>query len=207
MEAKLHCRLFRKGSLLQPDEFFIRLEPEFVMKRSPDPIVLLLLALSLGTNVFLYRHQVRAGRAIEPLRVGQQVPEFTATSFGGDVVRVRFDRPVVLYVFSPSCIWCERNLENARRLAAHVAGKYEFIAVALDGKNLSEYLKRQQLAWTILTNVPAQVQQAYGMLTTPQTIVVGTRGRVLHVWSGAFMGDTASEIERAFGVRLTRVER
>lgn len=183
----------------------MRLGMEVEMRRSPDRIVLVLLALSLGTNVFLYRHQTSAARPIRPLQVGQQVPEFTATSLHGDVIRVRFDRPVLLYVFSPSCIWCERNLENAKRLAAHITGQYQFVAVALDSRNLSEYVAKKQLAWTIVTDVPAQIRQTYRMLSTPQTIVIGTGGNVLHVWTGAFTGNTASEIERAFGVKMARI--
>jgi peroxiredoxin len=175
------------------------------MRRSPDPILLLLLATSLGTNVFLYRHHTPV-RAVEPLRVGQQVPELVATSLDGDLVRFRFDKPAVLYVFSPSCIWCERNLENARHLAMDVRGKYEFIAIASDSNKLREYLDSKHLSWRVLTDVPQHIRTAYRIAGTPQTIVVGTGGKVLHVWPGAYRGNIADEIERTFGIKLPGIK-
>ena len=171
------------------------------MKRSPDPILLLLLAVSLGTNVFLYRHRTPV-HASQPLRVGQQVPEFVATSLDGRLDRLRFDKPVVLYVFSPSCVWCERNLDNAKQLAMDVTGKYEFVAIASDTNELREYVERKHLAWRIFTNLPQNIRRAYGIAGTPQTIVVGAGGKVLHVWPGAYRGNTADEIERTFGIKL-----
>ena len=170
--------------------------------RSPDPILLVLLAASLTTNIYLFHYKSLSGRPVERLEIGQQVPEFVATSIRGDVLRIRFDKPVILYTFSPSCVWCERNLDSARQLAAHVRGKYEFVALALDSKNLEQYVKDNDLSWTVVKNVPANVREAYRMVGTPQTIVVGAGGNVLHVWTGAFLGDIASEIERAFGLKL-----
>ncbi len=105
-------------------------------------------------------------------------------------------------VFSPSCVWCDRNLDNARRLESHVAGKYQCVAVALESKNLREYVAKNGLEWTIVANISPEVQKAYGMAGTPQTILIDSGGTVRHVWSGAFLGGSASEIEQVFGVKL-----
>lgn len=173
-----------------------------MLRRSPDPLLLVLLAVSLTANVFLYRHYRPTMPLMPESSVGQQVPEFVDTSLGGGTVPVRFNKPVVLYVFSPSCVWCDRNLDNARRLESHVAGKYQFVAVALESKNLREYVAKNGLEWTIVANISPEVQKAYGMAGTPQTILIDSGGTVRHVWSGAFLGASASEIEQVFGVKL-----
>ena len=39
--------------------------------------------------------------------------------------------PTILYIFSPRCLWCASNLENAKALASGTNGRYRFIALSL----------------------------------------------------------------------------
>jgi peroxiredoxin len=176
------------------------------MRRVFDPLLLVLLALSLAANVHLYRRQsVIAGPVIEPLAVGQRLPEFKAIALDGGTVTLTFARPTILYTFSPSCIWCERNLDNARQLAVHSSRDYDFVAVALDDKNLVEYLSDRNLSWRVVKQVPSAIRQACRMTGTPQTIVVDMGGTVRHSWTGAYINEVAEEVESALNVRLPGV--
>jgi peroxiredoxin len=171
--------------------------------RRADPVILALLALSLSANVYLYRLQPASVPVITPLEAGERVPEFAAKGLGGEHVDVRFrTRPVVLYTFSPTCGWCERNLDNAREVARRVAGRYDFIGVALDSRNAEHYLRERQLGWRVIKDVPADVKRAYRMAGTPQTIVIGIGGVVRKAWSGAYDGKIASDVEEFFGLTL-----
>ena len=38
--------------------------------------------------------------------------------------------PTILYHFSPSCSWCERNWENVRTLIRETRGRYRFVGIS-----------------------------------------------------------------------------
>jgi len=53
-----------------------------------------------------------ASVADQMLRVGTTVPLITAKRLGGGNETISYsgsDRPTVLYVFTPQCIWCQRK--------------------------------------------------------------------------------------------------
>ena len=114
-------------------------------------------------------------------------------------MRFSFDkRPTVLYAFTPTCVWCERNLNNARALAQKVSPTAEFVGIALQSAALDEYVARAQLEdWTILTDLDDATKEAFGLGNTPQTIVVDVGGRVKHVWTGAYIGSVADQVKDA----------
>lgn len=168
-----------------------------------DPLVLLLLALSLGANVYLYRNAPKSAAAVEHLRPGDRVPSLSGTDLSGNPLSVTFEsRPAVLYAFSPSCVWCDRNQDNATQLAEHVRGEYDFYAIAVDGTNLEAYVRERAISWRIIRDVPTETYGAYRMGTTPLTIVIDTGGIVRYVWPGAFAGSVKEDVERAFGLSL-----
>lgn len=173
------------------------------MRRLADPLLLALLALSLSVNVYLYRGLRDPVRPVGSVKPGDHVPEFSAPSSRGGVVDVRFgSRSTILYVFSPKCSWCARNLANARALERQTAGRYQFFAIALDDSDLEGYLAHNALDWPVLTRLPDQVQKAYHFGITPETVVVDTGGAVVHVWAGAYEPHVARDIDLKLGVRL-----
>ena len=173
------------------------------MRRIADPVLMALLALSLCANVYLYRYHDHAQYArVGALRIGDRVPPLDGELTTGGRIRLNFDgRPVVLYIFSSTCGWCERNLENARTLAEGVATRYEFVALALGDEDVAEYLRERHLTWRVARVAP-EVQRAFRLGPTPQTLVIGPGGRVLHVWTGAYTGTTAESVEQTLGVTL-----
>jgi peroxiredoxin len=177
------------------------------MRRFADPVLLTLLVASLAANVYFVRHRGQPPKARPQLQLGAKVPEFTATRIDGGPLAVRYRaKPVILYIFSPACHWCERNLRNANALAVATRAEYEFVGLSLTDANLEKYVRENRIGWDVGSKVPASAQEAFGMGGTPETIVVGPGGTVLHVWQGAFVGTVAADIQRAFGVRLPGLE-
>ena len=88
-----------------------------------------MLVCSVGLNVLLARkvNQLRsaqnASAADRLLKIGTNVPPITAMRLGGQVETISYassDRPTVLYVFTPQCGWCTRNLDNLKALLEQI---------------------------------------------------------------------------------------
>ena len=100
-------------------------------------IAMIALAISVGGNVALISKLSTAQWPSEPprpLEPGTSVLPFRAADDNGNSVMVNYqtDRPTVLYFFSPSCGWCERNWSNIRSLANETKGKYRFVLVSTE---------------------------------------------------------------------------
>src|SRR3954464_1558253 len=84
-----------------------------------DVVILGLLVVSLTVNVVLaLRSPARAGvgpsRPV-PLAVNSQAPPFEGTGSDGRRMTISYgpdENNVLLYVFSPTCHWCDRNKAN-----------------------------------------------------------------------------------------------
>lgn len=172
------------------------------MRRAIDPLLLLVLAASLGLNVYQYRTRVSYARPLQPLVVGTVLPALEGKSPNGAPSRVSFQRPTILYVFSPTCIWCEKNLRNVEHLRNVTHVTYDFVAVSIQSFALKKWLADKKVEWPIVTDLDPSLARKYGLGSTPQTIVVERGGRVLHVWSGAFGASVGPEIEKVFHISL-----
>ena len=170
-----------------------------------------LLAASVLLNVFLAR-KITSLRKSESLRaeeealgVGSPAPPITGLTVDGTQLTLRFDDvrvPTVLYVFSPQCGWCEKNLDNSRALIAQAGPNYQVVGLAMTRVGLKDYLVRNHLDLRVFANLDPATVAAYRLGGTPTTIVVGPERRVLKVWSGAYQERIRKEIEAYLHVRL-----
>jgi hypothetical protein len=108
-------------------------------------IVFTILGASLGLNVYLAtRPRVNVYTPLESsLKAGATMPAIQADQVGG--VRAVLDwkaegasRPILLYVFTPTCHWCSRNLANIRALATARNGEYRVIGLSLSATGVGE---------------------------------------------------------------------
>ena len=187
-------------------------------QRQPDEgttfnpiIVVSLLLASLFLNIFLARKISRLNAAIEAmkseerLQVGTRVPPLEGHSVEGTPQRLDYGDvkvPTVLYVFTPQCVWCARNIHNFRALIASSGPRYRIVGISLSKDNLKQYLERENLALTVFTDLPESARINYRFGGTPTTIVVSPEGKVLRVWMGAYSDPNRDEIERYLGVQL-----
>ncbi len=173
------------------------------MGRHADSVLLLLLLVSLSGNIYQSRYAGAVQPPVQVLHVGDRVPALIGKRLDGSDVSLNFgSRPTILYVFRPSCAWCERNLDNAKALAAQAKDKFDFVAVATEDQGLDKYIKDQKLDWNVLRNATDETVRAFRLGPTPVTLVIGTGGEVIHAWAGAYGGSTAKSIEALFGVSL-----
>jgi hypothetical protein len=170
-----------------------------------------LLAASLATNVWIFRARDQRKSRSAPLLVeGTALPPLrgTALADGADAtIAFAADRPTAIYVFTPQCIWCARNLASIKALARERGAEYRFVGLSLHEEELQEYVARNPLGFPVYSQLSLEIRRAYRLGVTPALIVVSTEGRVLRTWRGAFSGRQASEIESYFRVRLPAITR
>ena len=170
-----------------------------------------ILLFSVALNVVLAR-RVRsvtyarwAGVSNYKLNAGATVPPIAANRLGGQQETVSYqsvDRPTVLYVFTPTCTWCARNMENLKTLVNKESGRYRFVGLSLSAEGLAEYTAKNELKFPIYSGLSTETKQAYKLTGTPQTIVVSPEGKVLQNWMGVYVGDQKTQVEAYFHVSL-----
>jgi hypothetical protein len=169
------------------------------------------LAVSVTLNVLL-AHRVRtltyvrsASMAEYQLKVGTAVPPIAVKRLGGQQEVISYqeaNQSTVLYVFTPPCSWCARNMDNFKTLLGKESGEYRFIALSLSDDTLAEYVAKNDLKLPVYSGLSMDTKAAYKFSATPQTIVVSPDGRVLQNWMGAYVGDQKSQVEAFFHVTL-----
>jgi hypothetical protein len=143
----------------------------------------------------------------DPLAAMTAVPVLKGKHLDGSDAIVEFKRPGVptlLYLMSPSCGWCARNLANFKALVEQSKNKYRVVAVSTTTEGLPEYAKKNRLAGPdveLVLDVPESVLQTDDLLATPQTLLISSEGKLIQRWQGAYVGSQA-EIEGKLGVRL-----
>lgn len=143
------------------------------------------------------------------LQVGADVPTLEAKDLTGKSFSVLYsetDQQTILYVFTPQCCWCERNLQNIKKLASETHSKYKLIGLSLSNDGLRDYLEKNNLNFTVYTEPPFSVTSAYKLGGTPQTIVISPEGKIIKNWIGAYTEDVAVEVEDFFKIHLPGVE-
>lgn len=174
-------------------------------------IALALLVFSVVLNVVAARRISTLQRAIDrtdsqhSLEVGVTVPEIVGLDSKGSPVFLHYGDvsvPTVLYVFTPQCGWCRKNLTNFRALIDQSNGRYRVVGIALTRQDLDLYLQEQKFQVPIYADIRSDVRDIYHLGGTPDTIVVSPAGKVLKVWHGAYQADTKRDIERFLQVHL-----
>lgn len=179
--------------------------------RTMRTVTIALLLLSVTLNVFL-AHKVRsvndvqAARVAEyQLKIGAAVLPIAANRLNGQLEVISYlgtSQPTVLYVFTPPCIWCARNMDNLKTLLDKEGNHYRFIGLSLSDNALAEYVAKNDLKLPVYSDLSPEALKTYKLGSTPQTIVISPEGRVLQDWSGAYVGDQKSQIEAFFHVTL-----
>jgi peroxiredoxin len=141
-----------------------------------------------------------------PLAEGDRVPNLVGKDLVGKDQTIAFGGsplPTLLYVFSPSCVWCERNAGSINSLAEKLAGtKARVVGVSLASEGLQEFVDRHHIAFPVLTEIPSSLGEAYKLGPTPETIIVSPQGKVVMNWTGAFSGPAGPLIEKFFSLRI-----
>lgn len=139
------------------------------------------------------------------LKVGTAVPPIPAKRFSGQAEVISYQGtslPTVLYIFTPPCSWCARNMDNLKTLLDKESSEYRFIALSLSDEGLAQYVTKNGLNLPVYAGLSTETRKAYKLGGTPQTIVISPEGKVLEDWVGAYVGDQKSQVEAFFHVSL-----
>lgn len=115
------------------------------------------------------------------------------------------ERPTILYVFSPTCGWCTKNLANLQALSESTSNDYRFVAISISDKGLEEYTAAQKWRFPILRNPTVATFLSHKFGPTPQTIIVSKDRRIVKNWLGAYSSDIKADIENFFNTKLPGV--
>lgn len=174
-------------------------------------IVLVLLVCSLGVNLLLTRKvsslkdYIALMKSEGQLTKGDKVPSFTAKDPQGQTAVMDYggtNLPTVVFVITPSCSWCTKNMMNVKTLAEKAKNRYRFVAFSLSAENLAAYVAEHHLPFPVYTDLPLVPMREYKLGGTPETIVVSPQGEVLKTFSGAFEDELQKDVETYFGVAL-----
>jgi len=168
-----------------------------------------LLALSLGANLLLLSNLNRdddlIGRikAEARLRPGDKAPDFHVRLFDNTEMQLgHLRRPALLYVFSPACHFCARNLPAINALSQKLKNRIDVVGLSLTMSDLVPYLHANQLAFPVVRDPDPSIVAAYRLGGTPETIAISKTGYVENVWIGSYEGEVRDAIQRAYGVDL-----
>jgi hypothetical protein len=171
-----------------------------------DGVLLAILIGSLGINVFqsLKPPPVAVGAPGRPqmLETGAAAPVFEGTTLDGTLVKLEYardPRTTLLYVFSSTCIWCDRNSANIQAVVK-ARPDLRIVGVSL-GPTLDKESATKSPFKEILRPSAATVR-AYRLGGTPATIVVSPTGKILNAWAGAYGGPIAESVSKALAVSL-----
>ena len=185
------------------------MEPANPPKKQIDYFLIAIVIAALMLAFYLFLKPASAPWAkpqpAASLAPGTMVQPITVTSLSGTreiVDYKKYDKPTVIYVISPSCVWCKRNTQNINALASRKAEAFHFVGVSLSEPGLAEYLNSHGLDFPTYQQLAPESRQMLGLGATPQTIVISRDGRVLKNWIGAFNSELQPEIEEFFGIQL-----
>lgn len=150
-------------------------------------------------------HRVTSLTTRPALKLDTLVSPFVATDSSGRTVTVDLrqnNMPSIIYVFTPQCVWCKRNMDNFKAIASRAKDRYKLIGLSLSDDGVDAYVAAHRFDFPVYHHLDPSMRGAYGLGTTPQTIVVSADGRTLKNWVGAYTGAREKEIESFFQVSL-----
>jgi hypothetical protein len=183
-----------------------------------DRVLLVVLGISLAVNVglaFLWQQSKRTAQGIVTRTAsshlmpveGEYVPELHLVKPDGTKVDLRLDTrepPVVLYIFSPTCKWCDLNRPNIDSLVSQSHNRYRFIGLYPSTTGISDYLMSNAVPFPVYSLDPSSPNPEISESVTPRTLLFSSGGLLVHSWTGAYSGATMKQISSAFGVRFPR---
>jgi peroxiredoxin len=191
-------------------EILRRITAGFHGRPSELRLMYCLFVVSLAVNVFLVSGgTARRGRPPappEPLPIGSRLPlSMQVTTLDRQAVTLSFStqrKGTLVYVFSPKCIWCEKNKNNIRALANFIRPDYDILGISTIDEGLRQHLDAEPLPFPVYLDPSHALLDAFRMVGTPATYLVSADGLLKRSWRGAYRGLAGQDIQQLFGVRL-----
>ncbi|MGH9543119.1 MAG: peroxiredoxin family protein [Terriglobales bacterium] len=92
-----------------------------------------------------------------------------------------------------------------KALYSECSERYRFVGLSLTGSGLRTYLEAGNLPFPAYAVRSTKLALQWGLVATPETIVVNANGVVQRVWPGAYMGENHGQIEAYFAAKVPEV--
>jgi hypothetical protein len=130
----------------------------------------------------------------------------TVADASGQPVTLSFtqsSQTTVLYIFSPTCKWCEANLRNIQALSENVQhdSHTHTIGLSISENGFTNYAAHRYLNFPLYDKIPKSFLAKYRLGITPETLVL-VDGKIVKDWKGVYTHDAQRQIEIYFHVRL-----
>lgn len=175
-------------------------------KRYFDSIQLVILAASVSLNCYqalkLRDFKRILQSQMEP-QVGTMVNSLSVADSEGRAVDLQFHNtksPTILYIISPSCRWCDENAPRVSAVFNRYKDRAHFYAISLSLEGLLPFVQRTHLAMPVFAVRDGRAGRQLKLGSTPQTILIGSDGKVHQVWTGLYDTSFDKEIDTALAV-------
>jgi hypothetical protein len=110
-------------------------------------IAAVLLLTSVAVNVTqshrisTLKSRLEGLKAAHELQVGSKVPDIIGLTPDGQSQTLHFGQatvPTVLYVFTPQCGWCKKNLPDLHALIDASGSRYQLVGISLTTQDLKD---------------------------------------------------------------------
>lgn len=168
-------------------------------------VLSILLNLQLAWKVKSLESSLLYLKSEAVLSVGTLVPPIEAKDIDDRPATISYPGegpPVVLYIFTPECTWCARNMENLKALTDQAGSNHRFIGLSLSSDKLRDYVADNKLGFPVYSGLSPAFSTTYKVGGTPETLVISPEGRVLKRWGGAYTKDIQKDVEDYFKVKL-----
>jgi peroxiredoxin len=192
------------------------IEPTTIKKRTnllqridPAYIVLLVaLAVAAFWIMKLSREQAAMARAMgavegtlsgpQSSEVGDIVPPFKSQNLSGEAAEISYNgtSKYLLYIFSPACDTCQREIPTINKLDPRFQESgYQIKGISIDSMDKSrQYLQGKTVAFEVLLMPNMAVQRTYRVVSIPQVMLVSAKGQVEWVHNGDLSNDDLSSL-------------
>lgn len=123
------------------------------------------------------------------IQVGDYLSEFAVTELDGSFTSLAFDgvdRESIVLLFTTTCSACQQNVDPWLELHERVRGRYRFAAIGIDDPELVRtFAEAHALPFEVFVPVDRQqFPETHHIVGVPQTLVVGSDGRVKDIRLG-----------------------
>lgn len=141
-------------------------------------------------------HQLTLGKIVKPL---------TVQDLNGNDLSIDYknsDQPTIIYIFSPDCAWCDRNLQNIKDLYEKTQKQYRFIGVSVQRDSAVKHSEEKGILFPVFYNPSDLSRIEYNIRSTPSTYVISPDSKIIKFWAGAYDNATQKDVEDFFQVNL-----
>lgn len=126
--------------------------------------------------------QAASQRSVGGLAEGDTMPRLELAELDGRSMSLSFEgaaRASLLLVFDTTCAACDQNMDRWLELYQRYGESYRFVAIGLDEPQATlDYARRHELPFQVVVPRDPYFAGSVGIVGVPETLLVGTDGRV-----------------------------